>query len=256
MSDGRAIPISHPFEDPTMPASEARIRANQENCRRSTGPRTAEGKMRSRENGLKHGLSGEGIVIPREDVAEVGRRVAAFRAERMDSGAVGAVLIRRMAVLSVRMERAADWEQVAIAENVGRALDEFEAPEGADPATAELLRARAADLALFDPSKEACLARKYEAAAERGFFRALKELQQAERQTKAGSEGPAARPTPELLGSSLPGESIASILAILPGESARIAPPAAPVPPKRVAPARIPGGMGSSYLPISIGRPG
>jgi len=94
------------------------------------------------------------------------------------------------------------------------------------------------------------------AAAERGFFRALKELQQAERETKAGSDGQAARPTPEMLGSSLPGESIASILASLPGESARIAPPAAPVPPKRVASARIPGGMGSSYVPISIGRPG
>ena len=35
--------------------------------------------------------------------------------------------------------------------------------------------------AMFDPSKEASLARKYEAAAERGFFRALKEFRQAQR---------------------------------------------------------------------------
>src|SRR4051794_32206837 len=168
-----------------MPASEARIRANQASALLSTGPKTAEGKERSRRNGLKHGLTGEGVVIHAEDVAEVERRCAAFRAERPDSGEVGAVLIRRLAVTSVRMERAADREHAAIAENVARALEEFEAPEGADPSTVAILRARAADIATFDPSKEATLARKYEAAAERGFFRALKELQRVERQAKA-----------------------------------------------------------------------
>jgi hypothetical protein len=38
---------------------------------------------------------------------------------------------------------------------------------------------------MFDPSPEACLARKYEAAAERGFFRALKELRQLEEPARA-----------------------------------------------------------------------
>ena len=37
---------------------------------------------------------------------------------------------------------------------------------------------------MFDPSKEASLARKYEAAAERGFYRAIKELRLLQKQTR------------------------------------------------------------------------
>jgi hypothetical protein len=51
-------------------------------------------------------------------------------------------------------------------------------------------RAGAADRALFDPSKEATLARRYEAAAERGRFRALRELRASETARAAGG-GPA-----------------------------------------------------------------
>ncbi|HEX3503516.1 MAG TPA: hypothetical protein VHU22_09005 [Xanthobacteraceae bacterium] len=37
--------------------SDAKIRANRRNALRSSGPRTAEGKARSRQNARKHGLS-------------------------------------------------------------------------------------------------------------------------------------------------------------------------------------------------------
>ena len=46
--------------------------------------------------------------------------------------------------------------------------------------TIELDRAGAGDRALFDPSKEASLARRYESEARRGFFKALKEFHKAE----------------------------------------------------------------------------
>jgi hypothetical protein len=36
--------------------TEAQINANRENAKKSTGPRTAEGKAASSRNGLKHGL--------------------------------------------------------------------------------------------------------------------------------------------------------------------------------------------------------
>ena len=43
--------------------SERQMAANRRNAQNSTGPRTAEGKARSRLNAWKHGLSGHTIVV-------------------------------------------------------------------------------------------------------------------------------------------------------------------------------------------------
>ena len=48
-------------------ASEAQLRANRINAQRSTGPRTAAGKDRTRYNALKHGLTSLHIVLPTEE---------------------------------------------------------------------------------------------------------------------------------------------------------------------------------------------
>ncbi len=54
------------------------------------------------------------------------------------------------------------------------------AKESFGPNFTAIERAEAADIALFDASKPAILARKYEAAAERTLFRALREFRQVE----------------------------------------------------------------------------
>ena len=61
-------------------ASEAKIAANRRNALRSTGPRTANGKMRSRGNALKHGFAACIMVDPslRTEAAHV---VAAFQSD-------------------------------------------------------------------------------------------------------------------------------------------------------------------------------
>jgi hypothetical protein len=179
-----------------MPSSEARILANQQNALKSTGPTTPEGKEQSRRNALKHGLTGAGIVVPVEDLAEVERRFTAFQTELQPPGELGLALVKRAATLSVRMERSAEREITASAERVSRAMVEVEIPHGTDEAQATRLRAEAGRLAAFDPSKEAVLARRYEAAAERGFFRALRELRLLEKHPKAVE--PAPEPTAEL----------------------------------------------------------
>jgi len=346
-----------------MIASDARIAANRANALRSTGPRTAEGKERSRGNALKHGMTGAGIALPREDADRVERRLAGFEAHFRPATEAGLALARRAAMLSVRVERCAVQEAAALSTRVRHAEADFDdareaevdhliatigevpatavrrllrMPEGVDRmletwadlradlahgdgsrwvaehtamavhltgrklgglgfGRAEALaravggdfallgdedgagldararrewarrgllslidaavgkleahretldhgaiaadRAGAADRALFDPSKEATLARKYEAAAEREMHRALKELRAVE--AEAAEIAPMAAP----LGS------------FSPGVAARPVAPA-PVPSSAPSGSRFGSSEGSSFVPMTIGRAG
>ncbi len=166
-----------------MPASEAQIRASKANGCLSKGPKTEEGRARSRCNALKHGLTGAGIVMPEEDAAEVERLTRDLLDELKPPGVAGELLVRRIATLSVRIDRSFEQETAALSQRVRKVLDDFVAPEGVDAVTAAKLRAEAGSIALFDSSKEATLARKYEAANQRGFFQALKELRELNRAT-------------------------------------------------------------------------
>ncbi len=79
------------------------------------------------------------------------------------------------------LEGRAAWARDRLVALITEEVDELEATyHDLDRASIELDRAEAATRALFDPSQEATLARKYEAAAERGFYRALREFEQAE----------------------------------------------------------------------------
>jgi hypothetical protein len=156
--------------------------SNPNKAQHSTGPRTPEGKAVSWCNALKHGLTGAGIALQDEDTAELERRVVSFHAELQPSGEVGEVLVRRAAFLSVRLDRCMFEETARLRERIRQAEVDFVVPEGTDAETLAQLRAEARDRAMFDSSKEGSLARRYEASAERGFFRALKELRLIEKQ--------------------------------------------------------------------------
>jgi hypothetical protein len=168
-----------------MATSDARIRANQANAAFSTGPKTEAGKNNSRRNSLKHGLTGAGIVLPEADAAEVARRAVKFADELAAVGEVGQALARRAALNSVRMERAADQQSAALTQRIRQVEAEFVAPEGVSDEESDQLRDEAVRIAMFDPSKEANLARRYEMAAERAFYQALKQLRQMELQAEA-----------------------------------------------------------------------
>jgi hypothetical protein len=168
-----------------MPTSEARINANRLNAQMSTGPRTESGKEKSRQNSYKHGLTGEGVVVSVEDAAEIQRRTLAFEEELRPSGEISEALVRRAAFCSVRLDRAMLHDTLAVDERVQKAKAEFVAPEGVGAADAAWMRVEAGRRAMFDTSKESILARKYEAAAERGSYRALKELRQVEKAASA-----------------------------------------------------------------------
>jgi len=57
-------------ENPQSGISIRKIEANRENAKRSTGPRTAEGKGNSSRNAIKHGLLSKQLVIPGKESHE------------------------------------------------------------------------------------------------------------------------------------------------------------------------------------------
>ena len=235
-----------------MPAaSEARIAANRANSLKSCGPRTPAGKEQSRQNSFKHGMTGAGVVLSNEDAAEVERRSQAFRSELNPSGEVGEALVRRAAVCSVRMDRGVAQETAALSERVRQAEADFVAPEGVSPEEAAKLRAEAGRRALFDPSREATLARKYEAAAERGFFRALKELRQLEKQAKVDESAVEEESYRQALASFSRIDEEATHREARHPETA---PPTPSIPSRMVAPTSPPSSGGRVDVPFTIGR--
>ena len=353
-----------------MIASDARVNANRLNALKSTGPRTAEGKERSRCNAVKHGLTGEGVALSIEDAAAVEARFVGFRADYRPTTEAGTALVHRAALLSIRLERSAVREAAAISVNVRAAEADFDEarettvddlfamldenpgravrrlsrmPEGVDrlldawadlredvavgdgsrwtddhsamailltgrkvggfgvarvealgmaiggdfsllggedgagldasgrkdwarramveliDATAMKLmahretldfeaieadRAGAAARALFDPSKEATLARKYEAAAEREMHRAIREMKEIEAEASAAAGGRSGDVSPSPLGSFSP----------LPARRPVASPPVpAPVPAMPPG-SRFGAQEGSSFVAMNIGR--
>ncbi|QDV37724.1 hypothetical protein [Tautonia plasticadhaerens] len=84
--------------------SEKQVAANRRNALRSTGPRTAEGKLRSRRNGLAHGLAAQ-VVVPEEDRAAFDAQMARWDREMGPANVVERHLARRAAACSVKLER-------------------------------------------------------------------------------------------------------------------------------------------------------
>jgi hypothetical protein len=51
-------------------AAEAQIKANQENAKKSTGPKTEEGKQRSSMNAMTHGIFSKIPLLPGENIEQ------------------------------------------------------------------------------------------------------------------------------------------------------------------------------------------
>jgi hypothetical protein len=87
--------------------SPLRAEASRKNGAKSCGPKTPEGKARSAQNALKHGLrSQKHVVLPGESAAEFEALEAAIIEELAPQGALQAVLARRVVAAAWRLERA------------------------------------------------------------------------------------------------------------------------------------------------------
>src|SRR5258708_7845471 len=68
-------------ETKKMSISEAQLRANRENAKKSTGPTSIAGRKAVRLNSLKHGFSGHTVVIADHEIEAFAKHLENFRAE-------------------------------------------------------------------------------------------------------------------------------------------------------------------------------
>jgi hypothetical protein len=90
--------------------SYRQIEANRRNGRKSTGPKTEEGKQRSRRNAVRHGLTAETVISALEDADDYRAFEAAIIADYDAQSAVERELVLRLASLLWRLRRATTME--------------------------------------------------------------------------------------------------------------------------------------------------
>jgi hypothetical protein len=86
-------------------SSERQRLANQQNALKSTGPKTAEGKEKSRRNALQHGLSGTGAVLTRSDDRKFRKTLKAWREHLQPIDVLEDCLVARAVLAEVRLKR-------------------------------------------------------------------------------------------------------------------------------------------------------
>ena len=86
------------------------IEANRRNARRSTGPVTEDGKLQSRRNAVRHGLTAETVIGALEDADDYQAFEAAVIADYDAQSAVERELVLRLASLLWRIRRATTME--------------------------------------------------------------------------------------------------------------------------------------------------
>ena len=149
-------------------ATEKQIEANRKNAQKSTGPKTPEGKARSRVNAMKHGLLAERVITP-EDVSDEGfsdfflMYYELF--EQYDpEGRIEEELVERIISLLWRLKRTLKIEQQILLDGIFKS---------SNPQT------RLGEAFLRDANAGNGLAKlsRYEVMLERSLFRATSELE-------------------------------------------------------------------------------
>ncbi len=94
-------------------ASAAQLAANQANARKSTGPKTDDGKAKSAQNALKHGLCAERLLIDEEEREEFEALRADYLERHRPAGLAEERLVERIVQLVWRRDRAGAMEAAA-----------------------------------------------------------------------------------------------------------------------------------------------
>ncbi len=114
--------------------SEKQIKANQQNARKRTGPRTQEGKDRASNNSVKHGLLSQDVLIRGEDGAALQELSERLREELKPVGELEDMLLDRIVAAHWRLRRLGLVE-AGLFVNQGSEMPSYARPDlGADTA--------------------------------------------------------------------------------------------------------------------------
>jgi hypothetical protein len=100
-----SVIVTNVTEKGRVMTSDKQAEANRQNARKSTGPRTPEGKALASRNALKHGLLSQELLLPDEDEAalkELGERV---RADLQPVGELEDLLVEQIIAAVWRLRR-------------------------------------------------------------------------------------------------------------------------------------------------------
>jgi hypothetical protein len=87
-----------------------RRQINRTNSQQSTGPKTEAGKRQSSLNALRHGLTGQIVVMPHEDLEAYQRHLKLYKDEYNPEGVTEADLVQALADTAWRLNRVAALE--------------------------------------------------------------------------------------------------------------------------------------------------
>ena len=157
-------------------ASTAQINANRENAKKSTGPRTEEGKARVSLNALKHGLLARDAVLPEEDPAEFDQQLRGLEESLRPENSLEFELVRQIADAQWRMRRLVRIETAFLsgAIEAQRQHEEIFHPDDIQPGRAgetQLLGA-----GLLGRTQALLHLARYDAHLGRRYYRAIAEL--------------------------------------------------------------------------------
>jgi hypothetical protein len=99
-----------------MATSEKRVTANRQNAKKSTGPRTLDGKERARLNAVTHGLTAQTAVLPGEDPGELEALGKSLMRQLKPRGVVQRIIAERVVSLAWKLRRVARAEEAVARE--------------------------------------------------------------------------------------------------------------------------------------------
>ena len=156
--------------------TNAQIKANRNNAKKSTGPRTEEGKNRAAKNALKHGLLARDTVLPGENPADFDSQLSALEADIQPANSLEFELVRQIADSQWRMRRLTRLETgfLAAALDETRRYMEKRRPDELRPGyDGETLLLGSA---MLDRTQAFVHLARYDGHLSRRFFRAVKQL--------------------------------------------------------------------------------